>query len=315
MRGVILLALSACSGPGDDVPGHGSWIEEKMSEGRATCLRERCAIATGASLEMEAWYRFDDTAERGWVTAVAGDPADVVEASLQVQAFTLRGLTAGATRVTVTGHLWSPTNVHTWERDVQVVDGVERIVAHGGGYPPAARDLSGGVLADSAVVLLLDRAAATGEPLLGDNQEPWTIQAADSTLTPTGFTGVRQRLQAGAPGTATVRVGATTRAIPIVPVAAVAAMRLTCDTFPELSARDGETIHLPTRGTFSYQLELFDGGGRHLEGDGGGAVRVNGVGVRPGGLEYGLSYRFDGVDQLVTIVAGARTFRVTLDYP
>lgn len=214
---VLLVVLAACAGS----PDNGVLLigDSELNESRGHCWwTERCAMATGTTAVLLVENGVSDIVQAATVTAAAVDRPELAVVTTQPQTVTMHARAAGHTRLTVDGTADSdhgPGLVAVrGVRNVEIVDATERIVVRGDGSAEPAPLTR--VRAHSNLVLRLDRLDGAGEPLLGDNGEPWTIDAVEATLEPTGATGLLQVLHAGEPEIVTVRVGGTSATIEIV---------------------------------------------------------------------------------------------------
>jgi hypothetical protein len=303
----ICVGLAACYGDGE-----GFYLSETSFEPRAQCDDEHCSLAAGRQVTLTAEHYSSDTVSAAAIASATVDRADALEVTAANDTVVLHGIAAGRAVLRLEQPGYKGPIV--LERTIDVVNPQSQFIASRYGRATEAPDGRLRILAGSRLTLSLERRGDDGAPLLGNNIDTWsTSSGAAAQLAPEGRTGVLQTLIAGDPEALTVTTSDVSTPIDVVPIDAVASLRVFVRERPELAATDGQTIRMPEAASYSFVVEAFDADGNVIEGAGR-DFDVEGATTFVG-APLGRGFTVKPRDTTVRITIGPVTAVVKLDYP
>lgn len=295
--------------------GEGLYLSETWFESRAQCDEDRCPLAAGTEVTLTVEHYISDTVMGGAVQSATVDKPELVEVMSAADTVVLRGLAPGRTVLRLEEPGYKAPAV--LERVVEVVTPAKQYIGSRYGREAEAPDGRIRLLAGSRHTLVLERRDGDGAPLLGDNSAPWELSpGATAQLAREGVTGLLQTIVAGGPETVTITAGDVAVPIDVVPVEAVASLHVYVRERPQLSARDGQTIHMPEAASYGFVIEAFDTDGNVIEGAGRELdVEISGA-TKWVGSPLGRGFTNSPArDTTVMIRIGTATMTMKLDYP
>lgn len=284
------------------------------------CTPETCAIATGATLELEVEYYETDLSYAVKPERVIIEPEGVIETVSISDKVRVRALAPGDVAMTFekmgSDRVYSVTQ-HFQVRDIASVQVVpvrdEALVL--------APDDRLRVIDGSTITLRADRYGSAGEYLFGATQEPWTASPG-ATLTLIGTTGTQKKLEVHGVGSLDVSFGLGTLPVDVVPVTDVARVELRLEdehpsesSYPSIVAGDGQTLRVPDYYYgYVYVLDAYDASGHYVAGSGApGDIAVDSPGIRALSVERSYDI-YERRDQVVTAKVGPVMSVVTVDF-